>query len=93
MPPLRGHSGAPSWRSKTVLLGALLAIATGPMATGADDLGRAPARLVPARGLTFDLEYDGLDAHADAWIRLQARYEGHGPARPLKLEIEFGPGG
>jgi hypothetical protein len=37
------------------------------MAAGAAEPARTPSQLVPGRGLTFYLEYDGLDAHADAW--------------------------
>jgi hypothetical protein len=32
-----------------------------------------PSRLLPASGLTFYLEYDGLSAHADAWKASAAR--------------------
>lgn len=38
-----------------------------PIGAMAAEQGRAPSRLVPARGLLFYLEFDGLAAHARAW--------------------------
>ena len=38
-----------------------------------DAVPAEPARLLPASGLTFYVEYDGLDAHSDAWKASAAR--------------------
>ncbi len=42
-------------------------MATIPMAAIAADARQPLSRLLPARGLVFYLEYDGLGAHAEAW--------------------------
>ena len=58
-PPLTMRRSRPPW----ALLWMMLIV---PMTAMAGE-GRSPSRLVPARGLVFYLEYDGLGAHAEAW--------------------------
>ncbi len=65
MSRFRCESRLASSRSVTLVVSVWLALAGG--STGANDAGRRPSGLVPAEGLTTYLEYDGLDAHADAW--------------------------
>lgn len=47
-------------------------IAALPIAATAADEARAPSRIVPASGLLFYVESDGLDAHARAWEDTEA---------------------
>ncbi|MDG3007349.1 hypothetical protein [Paludisphaera mucosa] len=80
---------APSSSLRIVLACGLLATAG---ATAAQDApGRSPSRLAPAQGLTFYLEYDGLDAHAEAWKGTAAREVLNGtPAGALMTEFARG---
>ncbi len=50
----------------TPILAGFILLALIPAARGQAP-AKPPARLVPAEGLSAYLEYDGLDAHADAW--------------------------
>jgi hypothetical protein len=52
-------------RRRSVL--ALLVLAIVPSVATADDAKTSPARLVPAQGLALLVEYDGVEARADAW--------------------------
>ncbi len=52
---------------KTAFRCCLVVIALGPMTARGDDAARPLSRLVPAQGLTFYFEYEGLRAHAAAW--------------------------
>ncbi len=54
-------------RWKRTLGSGLAWIVIGPIAAMAGEPARSPSHLVPARDLSFLFEYDGLDAHADAW--------------------------
>ena len=68
----------PSLRSRPALVGAAgfaLALLMGAAtARGQGPAGEASslARYVPRDNLVFYLEYDGLDAHADAWRKTAA---------------------
>lgn len=54
-------------RRKLAIASALLVFAISPVAATAFNTNPSPSRLLPSRGLYAFLEYDGLDAHADAW--------------------------
>jgi hypothetical protein len=59
-----------------------------PIAAPAAEPGSSPSRLLPARALTFYVEYDGLGAHAGAWKATAAYEMLHGtPAGALLADI------
>ena len=54
-------------RRKLAIASVILVFAISPVAATAFNTNPSPSRLLPSRGLYAFLEYDGLDAHADAW--------------------------
>ncbi len=54
-------------RQLNVWLGSLLVLAIGVPEATAVDQARSPSRLIPARGLTAYVEFDGFGAHDAAW--------------------------
>jgi hypothetical protein len=71
------------WPVITLLLG-MPFLAIGAREAAAAD----PARFVPARGLSFYVEYDGLGSHADAWKATAAYQLLHQtPAGPMITDI------
>ena len=63
----RSSPPAPSIGIRCVWLAAILLFGLIPGQAGAAEPGRSPSRFVPGRGLTSYVEFDGLDAHTDAW--------------------------
>lgn len=70
---MRGHRAtARSW-TRLAWLWPVLLVGVGAGEAPAGGPGRPPSQMLPARGLTSYLEYDGLDAHRAAWNATAAR--------------------